>query len=147
VEASSIDHHDCVFPGERRRIAPARVFVMLRTRGEGPRGHETSHHVAVLELVPDKVCVVWAGFLDEPLEVVRRWTHLILVAVWAGFLDDKVCLSLCAAIETRLTPEPPTSLSLLSSWLWSRKGATCTSFCSPICPPCHCLLSPSCFPR
>jgi hypothetical protein len=29
--------------------------------------------------VPDGVCVVWAGFLDEPSEVVRSRPHLMLV--------------------------------------------------------------------
>jgi hypothetical protein len=79
--ASSIDHHDYFFPRERHRIAPAWVFIELRTPGEGPRGHEGLHYAAVIELVPDGVCMVWAGFLDERLEVVRRRPHLTLVAM------------------------------------------------------------------
>jgi hypothetical protein len=34
--------------------------------------------------VSDGVCVVWAGFLEEPLEVVRRRPHLTLVVVHGG---------------------------------------------------------------
>jgi hypothetical protein len=79
--ASSIDHHDYFFPRERHRIAPAWVFIELRTPGEGPRGHEGLHYAAVIELVPDGVCMIWAGFLDERLEVVRRRPHLTLVAM------------------------------------------------------------------
>jgi hypothetical protein len=69
---SSIDHHDYVFPRERYRIAPAWVFDELHTPGEGPRGHEAPHHATAFENVPDGVCVVWVGFLEEALEVVRR---------------------------------------------------------------------------
>jgi hypothetical protein len=35
----------------------------------------------VLELVPDGACMVWAGFLQEHLEVVRGWPRLMLVTV------------------------------------------------------------------
>jgi hypothetical protein len=77
--APSIDRHDYIFQEKRRRIAQARIFVELHILGEGPRGHEGPHHTAVLELV--LVCVVWAGFLEEPLEVVCRWPCLTLVAV------------------------------------------------------------------
>jgi hypothetical protein len=40
------------------------------TPGEGPRGHEASYRVVVLELVTDGVCVVLAGLLEKTLEVV-----------------------------------------------------------------------------
>jgi hypothetical protein len=52
----------------------------LRTLGEGARGQEAPHHVIVLELVSDGVCMVWAGFLKEPLEVVCGRPRLTLVA-------------------------------------------------------------------
>jgi hypothetical protein len=81
---SSIGHHDCVFPGERCCITPARVSIKLRTPGEGHRGHVAPHHSVTLELVPDGVCVVWAGFLEEPLEVVCKRPHLMLVTVNGG---------------------------------------------------------------
>jgi hypothetical protein len=38
--------------------------------GEGSRGHEALHHAAVLEFVLDRVGMVWASLLKEPLEVV-----------------------------------------------------------------------------
>jgi hypothetical protein len=66
------------------RIAPTRVFIELRTLGEGPRGHEAPPHAVVFELVPDEVRVVWAGFLKETLEVVHRWPRLMLVTVRGG---------------------------------------------------------------
>jgi hypothetical protein len=47
----------------------------------GPRGHEASHHAAILELVPDGICVVWVGLLEKPLEVVHRRPRLMLVTV------------------------------------------------------------------
>jgi hypothetical protein len=34
----------------------------------------------VLELVPDGVCMFWAGLIEKPFEVVLRWPHLALVA-------------------------------------------------------------------
>jgi hypothetical protein len=34
--------------------------------------------------VPNGVCVVWAGFLKEPLKVVHRRPRLMLVAVRGG---------------------------------------------------------------
>jgi hypothetical protein len=69
--ASPVDHHDSVFLRERCRITPIWPFIELRTLGEGPYGHEASHHAEVLKLVLDGVCVVWAGLLDKPIEVVR----------------------------------------------------------------------------
>jgi hypothetical protein len=84
VGASSIDHHECIFPREWRRIAPARVFIELRALGEGPRGHEAPHHVTVFELVPNGVHELSAGFLEEPLEVVHRRPRLTLIVVRGG---------------------------------------------------------------
>jgi hypothetical protein len=60
---------------EWRCFAPVGSLVELDAPGEGPRGQKTLHHPAVLELVLDRVCVVWAGLLNKPLEVVRRWPH------------------------------------------------------------------------
>jgi hypothetical protein len=34
-----------------------------------------------MKFVPDGVCVVWVGLLEESLEVVDRWPCLTLVAV------------------------------------------------------------------
>jgi hypothetical protein len=50
----------------------------------GPRGHEGPHHAVVLEHVPGRVCVIWAGFLEEPLDVMHRWPHLTLFTVRGG---------------------------------------------------------------
>jgi hypothetical protein len=83
--APPVDHHNDVFLGEVRRIFPVRTFIELCTLGEGPRGHEAPHHAAVLELVRDGVCIVWAGFLEEPLEVVRGWPRLMLVTACGGW--------------------------------------------------------------
>jgi hypothetical protein len=73
--------HNCVFSGEGPRVAPARVFIEFRTLGEGPRDHETLHHLIVLELVSNGIRVVWAGLLKESHEVVCRWSHLMPIAV------------------------------------------------------------------
>jgi hypothetical protein len=69
---------------ERCRITPAQVFVELHTPGEGPQGPEAPHHAVVFKLMPDRVHLVRAGFLVEPLDVVRRWPRLMLVAVHDG---------------------------------------------------------------
>jgi hypothetical protein len=79
--ASIINCHDYIFPGEGHNVAPTWVLIELRTPGREPRDHETHHHVTVLELVPDGLHVVWAGLLEESLEVVGRRPHLTLVAV------------------------------------------------------------------
>jgi hypothetical protein len=34
--------------------------------------------------VPDGVCVVWIGLLENPLQVVRRWPHRTFVAAHGG---------------------------------------------------------------
>jgi hypothetical protein len=78
---SIINHHDFVFIGEGHCFALARVLVELCTLGRGPRDHETLHHVIVFELVPDVVCVFWAGLLEKSLEVVGRRPRLMLVVV------------------------------------------------------------------
>jgi hypothetical protein len=72
VWAPILNHHECVFPRERHRVSPARVFLEFRSSGERPQYHETLHHVAILELVLDGVCVVWAGLPEESFEVVYR---------------------------------------------------------------------------
>jgi hypothetical protein len=46
--------------------------------GEGPRGHEIIHHVTVLELVLDYVCMLRACLLKKSLEVVCWWPCLAL---------------------------------------------------------------------
>jgi hypothetical protein len=48
------------------------------------------------------VCVVWAGFLQEHMEVVHGWPHLMLVVAHGG----------CGAPHARAAA----SLSLSSSW-------------------------------
>jgi hypothetical protein len=79
-----VDRHDDVLLGERHRIAPIWPFIDLLSPGMGPRGHEASHHAAILELVMDGVCVVRPCFLEEPPKVVRRRPHLMLVAMCGG---------------------------------------------------------------
>jgi hypothetical protein len=89
VGVSFIDHHDCVFPGQRHHVTPARVFVEFRTSGEGPRNQETLRHVTVYELVPYGVRVVQVGLLKESLDVVTtrptsEWTaFLSLPSSWS----------------------------------------------------------------
>jgi hypothetical protein len=51
--------------------------------------------------VPDGVCVVWVGFLEEPLKVVRGRPHLTLVATCGGWDAPHVgagCLTVIANI-------------------------------------------------
>jgi hypothetical protein len=64
------NRHDGILFGEQSHVAPIGSFVGLGTPGEASRGHEAPHHAAVLEFVPDGVCVVWTSLLKEPLEVV-----------------------------------------------------------------------------
>jgi hypothetical protein len=144
--ASTIDCHDCVFPGERHRVTPARVFIKFRTPGEGPQYHETLHHAAVLELVPNWVRVVWEGLLEESFEVVCRWPRLTLVATRSSHdtpLARVACLLIiivamigrgCGPLGTLLAPplveRPP--------WHCGRPHQTVS--------PCYCLGSPPCFP-
>jgi hypothetical protein len=82
--ASSKDRHYCVFPGESQHVPRARVSVDFCTLSEEPRDHDTLHHVTVLELVPNGVCVVWLHLLEEPLEVLYRRLYLTVVVVHDG---------------------------------------------------------------
>jgi hypothetical protein len=34
--------------------------------------------------VPDRVCVVWVGLLEKPLEVIRRWPRWTVAAAHGG---------------------------------------------------------------
>jgi hypothetical protein len=79
--ASTVNHHDHIFPREGHHVTPAQVLIESCTPGRGPQNHETLYHVAVLELMPDEVCVVWVGHLEESLEVVGRRPHLTLVTL------------------------------------------------------------------
>jgi hypothetical protein len=79
-----IDRHDRIFPKEGCHVTSAQVFLEFPTLGEGPLGHEILHHVAVIELMLDGVCMVWVGLLDESLEVVCRRAHLALATARGG---------------------------------------------------------------
>jgi hypothetical protein len=72
VGAPIVDHHDCVLFGERHYVTFARVFIEFHTPSEGPQDHEIIHHVVVLELVLDGVCVVQSGLVEQSLKVVCR---------------------------------------------------------------------------
>jgi hypothetical protein len=107
--APIIDCHDCVLLGERRRVPSARDFVEFHTLGEEPRDHKILYHVTVLELVLDRVCVVWAGHLEESLEVVCRRQCLALAATCsncdaphAGAPLRTLLVPLLAALDTLL---------------------------------------------
>jgi hypothetical protein len=79
--ATTLNHHDCFFPREGHRVAPARVLTEFRTLGRGPQDYEPPHHVTVIEPVPDGVHVVWASLLEEFLEVIGRRPSLMLVTM------------------------------------------------------------------
>jgi hypothetical protein len=49
--ASHVNHHDGIFLREGHRVALVRPFVVLRSPGERPQGHEASHHATILDLV------------------------------------------------------------------------------------------------
>jgi hypothetical protein len=66
--ASLENHHGGVL--FREQCCVARSFIRLGAPGEGSQGHEALHYETVLEFVPDRVGVVWASLLKEPLEVV-----------------------------------------------------------------------------
>jgi hypothetical protein len=112
-----LDHHDSVFLREGHRTAPIRTFIELCTPGEGPQGREASHHAAVLELMPDGVCVVWAGFLEEPLEVVLGRPRLMLVTACGGQDVPHVGAVSCGHRG--------------QLWSWPLEGVACASFCRP----------------
>jgi hypothetical protein len=73
-----IDYHGCTFPREGCSASSTWVFLGLFVPSERPRGHEILHDAIVLELVLDRVCMVWAGLLKESIDVVYRWSHLAL---------------------------------------------------------------------
>jgi hypothetical protein len=52
--------------------------------GESPRSHEIFRHAALLELVPNGVCIVQTGRLEEPLKVVYWWLSLAFEAAFRG---------------------------------------------------------------
>jgi hypothetical protein len=79
-----INRHDNIFLGERRRVAPVWRLIELCSLGERPRGHEASCLAALLELVSNRVCVVWVGLFDKPLDVVCRRPRLSLFATSGG---------------------------------------------------------------
>jgi hypothetical protein len=65
-------------------ITPARVFLGLLVPGEGPRCHKILHHEVVLELVVDRVHMVWAGLLEKFPEVVCQGPCLVLAIACSG---------------------------------------------------------------
>jgi hypothetical protein len=76
------DCPDCFFTRKRCRIALVRDLVDFHASGEGTRGHETLHHVAVPELVLDEVGMVRASLFEKPSEVVCAWPCLTLAAAF-----------------------------------------------------------------
>jgi hypothetical protein len=79
-----VDHHDRVFSKQGRHVVLIGDLVNFHDSGEGPRGHEILHHVAVCELVLDGVGVVRASLLKELLEVIRGRPCLTLVTACGG---------------------------------------------------------------
>jgi hypothetical protein len=75
---------------EEHRVAPAWVFVKFRTSGEGPRDHETLHHVEVLELVSNGVRMVGAGLPRESPKVICGQPHLTLIAMCSSYNAPRV---------------------------------------------------------
>jgi hypothetical protein len=79
-----VDHHDRVFSKQGCRVVLSGDLVNFHDSGEGPRGHEILHHVAVCELVLDGVGVVRASLLKELLEVICGRLCLTLVIACGG---------------------------------------------------------------
>jgi hypothetical protein len=77
--ASPVNYQGSVFLRERHHITPVWPFIELCSLGMRPRGHEASHHATILELVPDEVCMIWAGLFEKTLEVICMWPCLTLV--------------------------------------------------------------------
>jgi hypothetical protein len=132
-----IDSCDGVFLGEARRVTPVRTFIKLCTLGEGPRGHEASHQAAVLELVSDEVCVVWTGFLEDPLQVVCGWPCLMFVAMCSG--QDAPHVG-----DAHL---PDVAIIVVSCGRGPLKPLLAPLFAAHAALPRHCSGSPPSFPR
>jgi hypothetical protein len=111
-EASTIDHQDCFLPREGHCVTPAWVFVEIRTSGKGPGDHETLHHVAVLKLVTNEVCVVQAGLLKESPKVVCSRPRLIFVAM-CGSHDAPRVRAACLPLRMLLAPLRTTLSTIL----------------------------------
>jgi hypothetical protein len=107
-----VDHHDYVLLGEGHRIA--------FTLSEGPQDHKILHHATVPQLLLDGVCVVWASLLKESLEVVCRWSCLVL-ATTCGSHDTRhagathFLVVAVIAIDRSCDPLMPLLASLLAT--------------------------------
>jgi hypothetical protein len=67
---------DCLPFGERGSSLPRPVTLRLLASAKSPRGHVILHHGALLQLVPNTVCMIWIGCVEKLLEVIRWLSRL-----------------------------------------------------------------------
>jgi hypothetical protein len=105
----------------------------------GPCDQEILHHVAVLELVPDGVRVVWVGLFKESLEVVGKRLHLTFVAL-CGSHDMPHAGATChpvVAVVIVGCGRSPLRMLHVPPWCFGRRRW--------MVPPYRCLGLPPCF--
>jgi hypothetical protein len=91
-------------------LSPGSSF---HTPGQGSHDHEILHHVTVLELMLDGVCMVWTGLLEESLEVVCRQPHLALAVVCSSHNmthAGAICFLIIAAVIVHRSCNPQRAL-------------------------------------
>jgi hypothetical protein len=126
VRAPIVDHHNRVFSGKGCLVALVGDLIDFHASGEGPRGHETLHQVAVPKLVLNAVGVVWESLLKELLEVVCRQLHLTLATIYDshGVHSDEAT---CTLVDAAVVVDRGCDL----------RSTACTSSCCPWRPSRH----------
>jgi hypothetical protein len=81
----SVNRHDRFLLGERGSNLPRRVAVGTLAFGKNSCGHVVLHHGAFLQLVSDKVHMIWAGCFEKLFEVISELPRLALrIALSSG---------------------------------------------------------------
>jgi hypothetical protein len=137
-----VDRHDRLLPEEGCHALFAWISFGLLALGESPRGHEIFYYDAFLELVLDRVHMVWTGRLEESLNVVCRLSCLALETVFSDcdvLLVEAVHFLVVVVIAAGSNCDPPgASLSPLFAALGALDGGiggrrpTAAGDCFPI---------------
>jgi hypothetical protein len=110
----TVYRHDCLFFRERDDNLSRRVAFGLLALGKSPYGHIVLHHGPILQLVPNRVCMIGTCCLEKLLKVISGLSRLALEVVlnsgddlFVGVTDLLVVITLVAAGSDLDSLEPP----------------------------------------
>jgi hypothetical protein len=124
----TVNRHDCLLFGEMGGNLPHRVTFELLASGKSSRGHVVLHHGAFLELVLDRVHMIWVGCFKKLFKVIGRLSRLVLKNMLDG--DDELLVRVANVLIVITIVIAGGDRDLLGSPLWSPLVTSSTPLCT-----------------